>query len=147
MRSQALNLGAQFQVTYVGKTVIQNFGSIQTFLRAGNQSKGIKLGIKVLIIDVTKNPKVSPAELQRSCMQMVESSRRSAIAAARHRSELCDRVSRRKPVLRGRHLKARVGGQHSWWLINSRWSADISLVELWQKWPKQMEMTKLQIKP
>lgn len=78
---------------------------------------------------------------------MVESSRRSAIAAARHRSELCDRVSRRKPVLRGRHLKARVGGQRSWQLINSRWSADISLVELWQKRPEQMEMTKLQMKP
>lgn len=81
-----------FRVTELGKTRNHNFGSVRSFLRGGNQTKWIKLGVRVLIADVTKNPKVILAELQRSCVQMVESSRRSAIAAALHRSELCESV-------------------------------------------------------
>lgn len=90
-------------VTDLGKTINRNFGGIQTLLRAGNQTKGIKLGIRVLITDVTKNLKVTLAELERSCVQMVESSRRSAITAALNRSELCEACPQ------SFHLKALLG--------------------------------------
>lgn len=71
-----------FQVIDLGKTINYNLGSAWTLHRPGNQTKLIKLGIRVLITDVTNNPKVRLAQLQRSCVQMVERCRRPTIAAA-----------------------------------------------------------------
>ncbi len=48
------------------------------------------------------------AELQRCIREMGESCRKSTITAALHQSGLYGRVARRKPLLRARHMKARM---------------------------------------
>src|SRR4029434_9171588 len=53
-------------------------------------------------------PMVTLAELQRSCVDMGETSRRTTITATLHRSGLYGRVARWKPLLSARHIKARI---------------------------------------
>ena len=61
-----------------------------------------------MVREVTKNPMVTLAELQRSCVEIGETSRRTTITATLHRSGLYGRVARRKSILSERHMKARL---------------------------------------
>ena len=59
-----------------------------------------------MVREVIKNPMVTLAELQRSCVEIGETSRRTTTTATLHRSGLYGRVARRKPLLSERHMKA-----------------------------------------
>ena len=59
-----------------------------------------------MVREVTKNLMVTLTELQSSSVEMGEPSRRTTISAALHQSGLRGRVSRRKPLLRKRHMTA-----------------------------------------
>ena len=74
--------------------------------RAGHPAKLSNQGRRALVREVIKNLMVSLAELQRSCVEMGETSRRTTITATLHRSGLYGRVARRKPLLSERHRKA-----------------------------------------
>ncbi len=58
--------------------------------------------------EVKKKTKITVAELQRCIREMGESCRKSTITAALHQSGLYGRVTRRKPLLSARHMKARM---------------------------------------
>ena len=84
----------------------KKFGTTRTLPRAGRPAKLSNRGRRALVREVTKNPMVTLAELQRSCVEMGETSRRTTITATLHRSGLYGRVARRKPLLSERHMKA-----------------------------------------
>ena len=84
----------------------KKFGTTRTFPRAGGPVKLRNRGRRALVREVTKNPMVTLAELQRSCVEMGETSRRTTITATLHQSGLYGRVARRKPFLTKSHMTA-----------------------------------------
>ena len=72
----------------------------KTLPRGGHPAKlSNSRGRKALVRKVTKNPMVTQVELQRSCVEMWETSRRTTITATFNRSGLYGRVAWRKPLL------------------------------------------------
>lgn len=86
----------------------KKFGTTRTLPRAGRPAKLSNWGRRASVREVTKNPMVTLTELQRSCVEMGQSSRRTTITAALHRSGLYGRVARWKPLLSAKHMKARL---------------------------------------
>ncbi|KAG2466897.1 TCB1 transposase, partial [Polypterus senegalus] len=84
----------------------KKFETTRTLPRAGRPSKLSDQGRRALVREVTKNPKVTLSELQRSSVKRGESSRRTTISAAIHQLGLYGRVARRKPLLHKRHMAA-----------------------------------------
>ena len=70
----------------------KKFGTIRTLPRAGCPVKLSNQGRKALVREVTKNLMVTLAELQRSCVEIGETSRRTTITAMLHRPGLYGRV-------------------------------------------------------
>ena len=62
----------------------KKFGTTRTLPRAGRPAKLSNQGRRALVREVTKNPMVTLAELQRSCVEMGETSRRTTITATLH---------------------------------------------------------------
>ena len=60
-------------------------------------------GRRALVRDMTKNLIVTLAELQRYCVEMGETSRRTTIISTHHKSGLYGRVARRKFLFSKRH--------------------------------------------
>ncbi|KAG2469148.1 TC1A transposase, partial [Polypterus senegalus] len=84
----------------------KKFETTRTLPRAGRPSKLSYRGRRALVREVTKNPKVTLSELQRSSVERGEPSRRTTISAAIHQSGPYSRVARRKPLLSKRHMAA-----------------------------------------
>nr|XP_054592105.1 uncharacterized protein LOC129157042 [Nothobranchius furzeri] len=82
----------------------KTFGTTRTLPRAGRLAKLSNRGRRALEREVKKNPKITVDELQRCSQEMRGSCRKSAITAALH--QLYGGVSRRKPLLSARHMKA-----------------------------------------
>ena len=61
---------------------------------------------RTLVREVTKNPMTTLTELQNSSSEMGESSGRTTVSAAFHKSRLYGRVARRKRLLTKRHMTA-----------------------------------------
>ena len=64
-------------------------GTTRTLPRAGHPAKLGNWGRRTWVRGVTKNPMVTLVELQRSCVEMGETSRRTTIAATLHRCGPC----------------------------------------------------------
>ena len=77
----------------------------QTLPRAGHLTK-LSNWARALVWEVTKNPMSTLTELQSSLAEMGEPARRTTVSAAYHKSRLCGRVARQKPLLRNRHMTA-----------------------------------------
>ncbi|KAF7656113.1 hypothetical protein LDENG_00045810 [Lucifuga dentata] len=90
----------------------KKFGTTRTLPRAGRPPKMDNRERRVLVREVMKNPMVTMNELQRSCKELGETSRRSNISAALHQSGLYGRVARRKPFLSKKQMKARLEYAH-----------------------------------
>ncbi|KAG2466986.1 TCB1 transposase, partial [Polypterus senegalus] len=86
----------------------KKFETTRTLPRAGRPSKLSDRRRRALVREVTKNPMVTPSELQRSSVERGEPSRRTTISVAIHQSDLHGRVARRKPLLSKRHMAARL---------------------------------------
>ena len=86
----------------------KTFGTTKTLPRAGHPAKLSHRGRRALVREVTKNPMVTLTEPQSSSVEMGEPSRRTTISAALHQSDFYGRVARRKPLLRKRHMTARL---------------------------------------
>ncbi|KAL0148569.1 hypothetical protein M9458_056116 [Cirrhinus mrigala] len=84
----------------------KTFGTTRTLPRAGRPAKLSYRGRRALVREVKKNPKITVAELQRCSREIGESCRKSTITAALHQSGLYGRVTRQKPLLSARHMKA-----------------------------------------
>ena len=84
----------------------KKFGTTRTLPRDGHPTKLSSQGTRALARVFTKNPMVTLAELQRSFVQIGETSRRSMITASFHQSGLYSRVARQKPLLSKKHMKA-----------------------------------------
>ena len=76
-----------------------------TFPRVGSLTKLCNWARRTLVRGVTKNP-MTTDKLQSSLAEMREPDRRATISAALHKSRLCGRVDRQKPLLRKRHTTA-----------------------------------------
>uniref|UniRef100_A0AAZ3PHU0 Transposase Tc1-like domain-containing protein n=1 Tax=Oncorhynchus tshawytscha TaxID=74940 RepID=A0AAZ3PHU0_ONCTS len=59
----------------------KKFGTTKTLPRAGHPAKLSNRGRRALVREVAKNPMVTLTELQRSSLEMRESSRRTTISA------------------------------------------------------------------
>ena len=81
---------------------LKKFGTTRTLPRAGRPVKLSNLGRRALVREVTKNPMVTLAELQKSCVEMGETSRKT-ITATLKQSGVYGRVARQKPILSERH--------------------------------------------
>ncbi|KAG2471401.1 TC1A transposase, partial [Polypterus senegalus] len=84
----------------------KKFETTRTLPRAGWPSKLSDRWRRALVREVTKNLTLS--EFQRSSVEREEPSRRTTISAAIHQSGLYGRVARRKPLLKARHMTARM---------------------------------------
>ncbi|KAI2648153.1 Transposable element Tcb1 transposase [Labeo rohita] len=84
----------------------KTFGTTRTLPRAGRPAKLSYRGRRALVREVKKYPKITVAELQRCSWEMGESCRKLTITAALHQSGLYGRVTRQKPLLSARHMKA-----------------------------------------
>uniref|UniRef100_A0AAZ3RXF3 Transposase Tc1-like domain-containing protein n=1 Tax=Oncorhynchus tshawytscha TaxID=74940 RepID=A0AAZ3RXF3_ONCTS len=84
----------------------KTFGTINILPRAGRPANQGNWGRRALVRKVTKNLKVTLAELQSSSVVMREPSRRTTISAVLHQPGLYGRVARRKPLLSKRHMAA-----------------------------------------
>ena len=84
----------------------KEYGMTQIIPRAGCPTKVSKWARRTLVREVTKNPITTLTELQNSLAEMGEPAGRSTISAAIHKSRLYWRVTRRKPLLRKRHMTA-----------------------------------------
>ena len=84
------------------------FGTTKTLPRSGRPAKLINRGRRALVREVTKNAMVTLTELQRSSVEMGESSRRTTISAALYQSGLYGRVAKHKPLLSKRHTTAQL---------------------------------------
>ena len=78
----------------------KEYGTNQTFPRAGHLTKLSNWARRTLGREVTKNPMTTPTELQSSLAEMGELSGRTAVSAALHKSMLYGRVAKRKPLLK-----------------------------------------------
>jgi hypothetical protein len=86
----------------------KTFRTTKTLPRAGHQAKLRNWGRRALVREVTKNPMVTLTELQSSFVKMGETSRKTTILAAVHKSGLYGRVARCKPYLIKRHMTVRL---------------------------------------
>ena len=104
------NISAALKVPKITvASIIFKWNKFGTILpRAGRQAKLSNQGRRALVRKVTKNLMVTQTKLQSSSVEMGEPSRRTTISAALHQSGLYDRVARRKPLLRYRHMTARL---------------------------------------
>ena len=82
----------------------KKFGTTRTLSRAGRLTKPSNRGRRASVIEMTKNLKVTLSELQRSCVEMGETSGRTTITATLHWSGLYALVARRKPLLSERQI-------------------------------------------
>ena len=78
---------------------LKEYGTTQTFPRAGRLTKLSNRARRTLVKGVTKNPMATLTELQSSSAEMGEPAGRT-ISAALHKSWLYGRVARQKPLLR-----------------------------------------------
>ena len=84
------------------------FGTTKPLPRTGCLAKLSNQRRRALVREMTKYPMVPLTELQSSCVEMGEHSRRTTISAALHQSGLYGRVTRVKPLLSKRHMTARI---------------------------------------
>ena len=82
-------------------------GPIQTLPRDGCPTK-LSNWARTLVRELTKNPMSTLTELQSSLAEMGEPAGRTAISAELHKSRLYGRVVGQKPLLRKRHMTARL---------------------------------------
>ena len=89
---------------------LKKFGTTRTLPRAkmSSPTKLSNQGRRALVREVTKNLMFTLAEVQRSCVEMGETSQRTTITATLHQSVLYGRVARRKPLLSERRMKAKL---------------------------------------
>ncbi|KAG2470229.1 TCB1 transposase, partial [Polypterus senegalus] len=86
----------------------KKFETTRILPRAGRPSKLSNQGRRALVREVTKNPMVTLSELQRSSVERGEHSRRTTISAEIQQSGLYGGVAKRKPLIRKRHMAARL---------------------------------------
>ena len=86
----------------------KEYGTLQTLPRTGCPTKLSNWERRTLVRKMTKNPMTTLTELQSSLAEMGEPTGRPTVSAALHKSRVYGRVARRKPLLRKRHMTARV---------------------------------------
>jgi transposase len=86
----------------------KKFGTTKTLPRAGRPAKLSNRRRRAFVREVSKNPMVALTELQSSPVEMAEPSKRMNVSAALHQSGHYGRGARRKPLLRKRHMTARL---------------------------------------
>ena len=80
------------------------FGTTRTLPRAGRPANLSDRGRRALVMEVTRNPRITLTELQHRSVERVEPSRRTTISAALHQSGLYGIWARQKPLPRKRHM-------------------------------------------
>ena len=81
-------------------------GTTQILARAGHPTKLSNRARRTLVREVTRNPITALTELQNSLAEMGESAGSPTVSAALHKSQLYERGTRQKPLLRKRHMTA-----------------------------------------
>ena len=84
----------------------KEYGTTQTFTRAGHPTKLNNWARRTFVREVTKNPMTTVKGLQSSLTEMGEPDERTTVSAALHQSRLYVRVVRPKPLLSKRHMTA-----------------------------------------
>ena len=84
----------------------KTLGTTRTLPRAGRPAKLSNRGRRASVREVSTNLMVTLVELQRSCVEMGETSRRTTFHATHYGSGLYGRLARRQPLLSERHKKA-----------------------------------------
>jgi len=102
--SQALNISRSTVQSIIRKW--KEYGTTANLPRHGHPPKLTGRARRALIREAAKRPMVTLEELQRSTAQVGESVNRTTISRALHKSGLCGRVPRRKPLLKESHKKS-----------------------------------------
>ena len=89
------------------KTIIKKwkaYGTIKTLPRSGHPSKLVDQGRRRLIREATKRPLATLKELHAFMAKAAHCVHVTTISQALHKSGLCGRVARRKPLLKKAHF-------------------------------------------